>query len=553
METSTRMPLKKTSVAPRSGAVAIPRDRLAGLKENWKNDLTSGFIVFLIALPLCLGIAMASGVPPITGIISAIIGGLLVSQINGSYVTVCGPAAGLIVVILSAVDKLGGGEVGYHCTLAAIVLAGGLLFLAGVCKAGELGHFFPSSAVHGMLAAIGIIIMSKQIHIMLGVKPEAKEPLELIAEIPKSFAHMNPEIAIIGFVSLALLVAHGLIKNKTIKKIPAPLAVVLVAVGLGCMFDLEHAHSYAIGGHSFALDPKKFLVVLPSNIAEGITHPDFSKVGTMAFWVAVVSITLVQGIETLLSAAAVDRLDKFKRQSNLSRDMAAVGLGSTLSGMLGGLPMIAEIVRSSANVDNGARTRWSNFFHGACMLLFVALAASLIDKIPLAALAALLVFTGYRLASPRVFKETHEVGIEQTVIFVTTVVATLATDLLIGVSTGILTKLVLHIGRGAPITGLFKSDLTVSEKSPGLFFVEVHGAAIFSNYISMKRRLDKIPPGCEVVVDLSAARLVDHTVMDKLHHYAHDYATGGGSLDIVGLARHDSSSHHPLAARRLRV
>jgi MFS superfamily sulfate permease-like transporter len=528
-----------------------PRDRFSGLCQNWRSDIMSGLIVFLIALPLCLGIALASGVPPMAGIISAVIGGIVASQINGSFVTINGPAAGLIVVILASVERLGGGEVGYHATLAAIVVSGVILFFMGLMKAGELGEFFPSTVVHGMLAAIGIIIMAKQLPFVLGVTPPAKEPLELLAHIPQMFQQLNPEIATIGFVSLAILIMHGSVTNKVLKRVPAPIIVVLVSIFLGGYFDLAHAHNDVIGGHPVFVTPK-FLVSLPANVFDGIAFPNFMSAGSYAFIVSVVSITLVQGIESLLSATAVDKLDPYRRHSNLSRDMAAVGLCSAVSGFLGGLPIIAEIVRSTANISNGACTRWSNFFHGAFMLAAVVFCASYINKIPLAALAALLVFTGYRLASPRVFKEAHEIGVEQLVLFVITVVATLTTDLLIGVGIGIVTKFVLHLLRGVPIRSLIKANIEVTDNGEGNFVVEVKDAAIFSNFISLRRQLDKVGYGKKVVLDLSKVKLIDHTVMERLHEYSEEYAKkDGGYFLITGLNLHESASNHPFAARKL--
>jgi MFS superfamily sulfate permease-like transporter len=530
-----------------------PKDGLAGLRENYKSDALSGFIVFLIALPLCLGIAMASGVPPFAGIIAAVVGGMVVSLISGSHVTINGPAAGLIVVILSAVDSLGGGTVGYHCALAAIMVSGGILFLLGLLRAGILCEFFPSTVVHGLLASIGIIIVSKQLHVMLGVTPEGSEPLKLLAELPCSIGHMNPAIAIIAFVSMGILIAHSFIKNKSVKRIPAPLIVIAAALALSAAFGLGTTHGYTLGGSHFDIQANKFLVKLPTNLLDGIAFADFSKAGSYQFWLAVMSITMIQGIETLLSGAAVDKLDKFKRHSDLSRDMSAMGLGSMISAAIGGLPMIAEIVRSTANIDNGARTRWSNFFHGLFMLIFVLLAASLLNQIPLAALAALLVFTGFRLASPRVFFETYRLGKEQFIIFVTTIVATLCTDLLIGVTVGIAATLLLHVIHGARPSNLFSSHLTIEEQPNQAVNVEVTDSAIFSNYISLKQQLDTIPPGRMVRLDFSQAQLVDHTVMERLEDYKAEYNIDGGDCEIRGLNSHISDSHHPLAARRLPV
>lgn len=543
----------QTKHASNSSANNLPKDGLKGLRDHWKADIMSGFIVFLIALPLSLGIAMASGVPPMAGIISAIIGGVVVSLISGSHVTINGPAAGLIVVVLCSVDRLGGGTLGYKGTLAAIVVSGAILVVLGLSKAGELGKLFPASVIHGMLAAIGIIIMTKQLPYMLGVSVEAKEPIALVMAIPTMIAHLNPAIATIAFVSLLLLIAHSMSEHRLVKKIPAPVIVIAVAVALGSCFGLDKPHQYNLLGMQHQIEPLKCLIALPKNVMDGIVMPDFSHLNSYAFWLSVLSITLIQGLESLLSCTAVDRLDAHRRQANLSRDVAAVGCGTVVSGMLGGLPIIAEIVRSSANISNGAQTRWSNFFHGLFVLLALLFAASIINRIPLSALAAILIVTGYKLAAPRVFKEIHEIGIEQTIVFLTTIVATLSTDLLIGVSIGICTKLVLHSVRGAALSNLFSAKVTSQTQPDGSIRLAVSGALIFSNYLSLKRQLDRISKGKRVLIDLSAARLIDHSVMEHLHFYSEEYSRIGGTFDIIGLNRHESASKHPLSARRLKT
>ena len=354
--------------------LVYPKDRLEGLKENWKNDLISGFIVFLIALPLSLGIAMASGCPPLAGIFAAIVGGIIVSQLSGSHVVINGPAAGLITIVAASVDRLGGGVQGYHNTLAAIVVAGGILTILGLLKAGELGYFFPSSVIHGMLAAIGLIIMIKQFPIMVGAivpKEIAKEPLKTLLHAPDIISGLNPEIALIGIISLLVLIVHASIKHPMAKNVPAPIIVVAIAMGLGALFQLDAEHNYSFWGHLFSIHPSKVLVVIPNNPMNGICFPDWGKVSQGAFWLSAISIALVQGIETLLTAAAVsEKVDIFRRPVNLSRDVASVGAATIVSGAIGGLPMIAEIVRSKANVMVGAKTRWSNFFHGCFILAF---------------------------------------------------------------------------------------------------------------------------------------------------------------------------------------
>jgi MFS superfamily sulfate permease-like transporter len=534
--------------------LALPQTGIPGLLENWKSDLLSGFLVFLIALPLCLGISMASGFPPTAGIITAIVGGLVVSRISGSFVTINGPAAGLIVVILDSVQSLGHGDnmAGYHLTLAAIVVASILQILMGIFKAGKLSAFFPSSVVHGMLAAIGIIIMAKQIHTLLGVKPAAKSLLGTIAEIPHSLMSLNPEIALIGALGLALLIIWNFIKNPTLKMIPAPLLVVLLGLFLGQQFDLDDAHEYIFRDESFKLGPN-FLVAVPENFFAGFTFPDFSKIGELEFWTNVITIWLVGSLESLLSASAVDKLDPYKRNSNLNKDLTAVGIGNLISGLIGGLPMIAEIVRSSANVNNGAKTAWANFFHGMFLLVFVALFPKLIHEIPLTALAALLVFTGFRLASPKEFAKTLSVGIDNFVVFVITILGVLATDLLVGVAIGIVAELAIHISRGLKLNNVLSLAYHVQQTDADTYHIQVSGAAVFSNYIAIKSLVAEYPLGKNIYFDLTEAELIDHTVMEFIHHYAEEYNHNGGKCEILGLESHEPYSDHHLAARRKTV
>lgn len=503
---------------------------------------------------------MASGFPPMAGIISAVIGGLLVSRINGSYMTINGPAAGLIVVILAATQTLGQGDamLGYRCTLAAIVVASALQVALGLLKAGRLNAYFPASVVHGMLAAIGIIIMAKQFHVMVGVKPEAASDdlIATIAEIPESLLDPNPEIALIGAAGLLILIAWSLMRNRYLKMVPAPLLVVIGGMLLGKYFDLDHEHIYMfhpdnpiLPHHEYTIGPK-FLVTIPDDFTAGFYFPDFSKIWTLDFWGAVISICLVGSLETLLSAVAVDKLDPYKRYSDLNRDLTAVGAGNLVCGLIGGLPLIAEIVRSSANVTNEAKTGWANFFHGAFLLLFVAAFPHLIHEIPLASLAALLVYTGFRLASPKEFAKTMDIGWEQLTLFVITILGVLSTDLLIGVAIGITAKLFIHMARGVHPKHLLKISYRIEEPAPDHLVIRIDGSAIFSNFIALKSEVADFPVGKSITFDLSNADFVDHTVMEFIDHFRHDYIERGGRCELRGLESHVPYSNHPLAARR---
>jgi len=515
----------------------VPKTGLAGLKENWRSDLQSGFLVFLIALPLCLGVSIASGFPPSAGIISAIVGGLLVSRISGSYLTINGPAAGLIVVILAAVQALGEGDVmaGYRYTLAAIVVSGSLQMLMGRFRIGQLSSFFPASVVHGMLAAIGLIIIATQSHVMLGVTPDPGSLFSTILQIPHSLFHLKPDIFLISFLGLLILIVWPLVGSR----IPAPVIVVLVGMVFVWHFQLDQVT---------AANGSKFLVSISDDFSADFYFPDFSKLFSVAFLEAVISISLVGSLESLLSATAVDKLDPYERSSDLDRDLTAVGIGNMVAGLMGGFPMIAEIVRSSENINNGAKTAWSNFFHGLLLLLFIVLFPGLINSIPLASLAALLVYTGYRLASPKAFARVMDVGKEQFLMFVVTIIGVLAVDLLAGVALGIIVKLAIDLVRGVWFSNLFKIHFTIQQQDNDTLVVKLLGSALFSNFLPLKKALAGLESGKTVIFDFSEGYLIDHTVMEFIHDYRQNYEARGGQCYKIGKAL-ETFSDHALAAR----
>jgi len=528
----------------------IPADGLAGLKQNFTKDALSGFLVFLLALPLSLGIAKASDFPAIFGLVTAIIGGVVVSFFAGSRLTIKGPAAGLIVIASGSVAAFGGGEIGWHLALGAIVVAGIIQILFGVFKLGKLADFFPGAAIHGMLAAIGIIIMSKQIHTLLGIDPKmlkGKEPLELLAMIPSSIMHENAHLAEIGIACLILLIVFSYIKHQKIKKIPAPLVVLAIAIPLG-----QALHIKTEGGIS------NFALVKIGSIFDsfkgGIINADFgglsSNIGVFIQYV--ILFALIGSLESLLTSKAIDNVDPHKRKSNFNKDLIAVGIGNTLSGLLGGLPMISEVARSSANVSNGAQTRWANFFHGLFLLLAVLFAVSFIEMIPNAALAAMLIFVGFKLAHPKEFKHTWHIGKEQFFVFTATVIVTLATDLLIGVGTGIVLEILINIINGAPINNLFKSSSTITNQNENDYTLTVNSSLLFSNILGFKKVFAKLPQGKNVTVDVSKAKIVDHTSIMMLNNLVEDYKDSGGTIEVIGFQNHKQLSKAPTSTRILK-
>ena len=528
----------------------LPKQGIQGLKDNWRSDLQAGFFVFLIALPLCLGISIGSGFPPSAGIITAIVGGLLVSRISGSYIVINGPAGGFIIVMLSAVESLSDGDMmsGYRYTLAAIMIAGIFQVIMGRYKLGSLSAFFPTPVVHGMLAAMGISIMAKQVHVMLGASPDAGSLFYLIGQIPNSLLNATDEIAMIGLISFSILVIWPFLKQSPLGRIPAPIMVLLVGMGLAQFFGIQHEHIHFGQAelHEHLISPP-FLVEIPDNFSNYFYTPDFSKILTFKFWVATISICMVASLESLLSATAAEKIDPYKRRTDLDKDLSAVGIGNIISGAIGGLPMIAEFVRSSANVDSGAKTGWANFFHGLILLLFVVLFPHLIHSIPHASLAALLVFIGYRRATPKVFADVLAIGKDQLFLFVVTILAVLASNLLVGVFFGVFVKLLLHISRGVWLNNLFKIHFTIEEKGHRIV-VKIIGSALFSNFLPLKKAVDNLEPGKVIIFDFSQGYLIDHSILIYIDEFSINYVRHGGYCGKVGHALEKYSDHN-LAVR----
>jgi MFS superfamily sulfate permease-like transporter len=546
--------------------VAVPRGDAAGFVRYLPRDAVAGFLVFLIALPLCLGISVASGFPPIAGVFTAVIGGVLTTFISNSELTIKGPAAGLIVIMLGAMQAFGytaGRDAiadinAYRMTLAVGCVAGLVQVLFGVLRAGVLGDFFPTAVVHGMLAAIGVIIVLKQVPVAIGQKAAA-EPLEILRDLPETIADLNPRIACIGGLSLLVLFVWPYLRSRlglwVLKSMPSQLVVLLLAVPLGMLLGVGHAGSYAFAGHEYPLG-RSFLVSVPQSMLAAITSPDFSVFASPAtrsaavLWVLMFAV--VGNLESLLSAKAIDMVDPWRRKTKLDRDLVAVGIANVAAASVGGLPMISEIVRSKANIDNGACTRFADLWHALFLFACVALAPGLIGMIPLAALAAMLVYTGCRLASPSEFISVYKIGREQLLIFASTLVGVLATDLLVGVLIGIAVKFVIHLLNGLPIRTMFKPFLEVNVLDDTTVQVDARGSAVFSNWIPFRRQLCQV--GLEqqnnLIVNLEGTRLVDHSVMEGLHELQGEFERAGLTLDVIGLDEHQALSAHPFATRR---
>jgi len=518
-------------------------------------NLFSGFVVSLIALPLGLGLALASGAPPISGVIAAIVGGIVVALLGGSNVTITGPGNGLVVVILAAITTLGNGDMyqGYLFTLAAIVLSGMVMVLLGFLRLGSLGDFFPASAIQGMLAAIGIGIFAKQFHVMLGNLDAKGSIVELLLQIPEGIYHFiqtdNSSIfyaGLIGVLSLLIMIFYSKIRNRYFQLIPAPMWIVVISVGMYYYFEMFSTSNYPI--------EKELLIELPNDILSNFAFPDFGMLSELSFINAVISITLIASIESLLSIKAVDKLDPLKRRSNVNKDIRALGIATVISGFLGGLNVVTVIARSSVNVHNKGSNRSANFFHAGFLLLFVLLFASELRKIPLPALAAILVFTGYKLASPENLQKVFKIGSEQLIIFLVTLLVTITTSLITGILVGIFITLIIHIIINKNVMLFLKNVLkpnVLMFTEDGKYYVSVKNFSSFLNFIKLKSKLNQIPETQEAIVDFSLCDFVDHTVMENMSSYAESFARKGGHFEVIGLDDSKPGSEHPFALRKI--
>lgn len=534
----------------------VPQDGLAGFTENLRADLLAGFLVFLIALPLCIGISIASGFGPVGGLFTAIIGGLIVGPFQGCRMAIKGPAAGLIPIAIGCVEAFRGNPetaaIAYQCALAVVVVTGIIQIIFGLVRAGVMSDFFPNAPVHGMLASIGILIISTQIQSVFGqVATKGAGAVQRLTEIPGNIAHLNPAITLIGLLSLAILFIMPRIKHPLARKIPGPMLVLLVSIPLGLYFGVTNDHTYQFAGATYEIVAKNHAVQLGGNMVDLITFPNFSFLTHPISIQFIVLFALVGSIESTASAKAIDTLDLYKRKTDFNRDLLAVGIGNTAAGLVGGLPMISEIVRSSANINNGGKTRWSNVWHGLFLLIVLAAIPWAIAYIPRAALGAMLVFTGLRLASWKEFRHMFHVGKEQLAVFLITIAVTIGKDLLWGIIAGVVAEMVLNLVHRAPASALFKAAVVAHDDAPDTVRLAVQKSATFTNYISLKARIFAVDPAKNVVVDLAKASFVDANVMEYFDEIAEDFARQNRKFTVIGLERHAALSHSKHAARKL--
>ncbi len=480
-------------------------------------DIPAAVVVSLVALPLCLGIALGSNAPLFSGIIAGIVGGIVIGLLSGSALSVSGPAAGLTAVVAVAIGKLPA----YEAFILSVCIAGVLQIIFGFLRAGILGDYVPNTVIRGMLAAIGIILILKQLPHLVGYDKDFSgdeafvqiDQRNTFSELIYSINYLSPVAIFIGLFSIGVLILWErpfFKKNKISQFIPAPLVVVIASVGINSWF--------IYSGSSFAIE-KNHLVNLPvandfNSFMGFFTFPQWKYAGNPDVWITALTIGLVASLETLLSIEAIDKLDPYNRRTPASRELKAQGVGNLVSGLLGGLPITSVIVRSSANVNAGARSKFSAILHGVLLLLSVLFVPGLLNMIPLSALAAILIVTGYKLARPSIFIEFHRKGLDQIIPFVVTIIAILLTDLLIGILIG------MGVGLFFLLRSNFKSSVMMVNDS-NRFLVRFRKDVSFLNKPIIKEKLESIPKNSYLLIDMTRADFIDKDIIDVINEFMH--------------------------------
>jgi MFS superfamily sulfate permease-like transporter len=485
--------------------------------KHLNSDFASGLVVFLVALPLCLGIALASGAPLFSGIIAGIIGGLVVGLLSGSHVSVSGPAAGLTAIVLSAITALGS----FELFLTAVVLAGAFQLILGFLKAGSISNYFPNNVIEGMLAGIGVIIFLKQIPHAFGYDKDTEGDMyfeektggNTFTTLLESFDHISVGATVITAVSLIILIIWDKVPAlKKIKLLPGALVAVLAGIAINEIFKAS--------GSSLALDTTH-LVSLPvlnsiTDIGSLFTFPDFNGLTNKAVWTVAVTLAIVASIETLLCIEAGDRMDVYKRYSSTNTELKAQGIGNLISGFIGGLPMTSVVVRTTANINSGARTKLSAIIHGVFLLVSVLTIPALLNKIPLATLAAILLLIGYKLANPDKVKHFWSQGKFQFIPFIATLLAVVFTDLLTGVAIGMFISILFVLHGNLKRAYYFRKE---SYHSGDIIHIDLAQEVSFLNKAAIKLTLGHLPNDSTVVINAAQSEYIAHDVLDLIKEF----------------------------------
>lgn len=508
----------------------------AALRSYWRKDLLASLWVTLLALPFCLSLAFAAGFPLSSALLSMLIGAIFWHLLSSSPLGIKSTSLSMSAVFYLAMSNLSHYQyTGMQYALAALVLAGAIQFLFGLMRLGSLSSMIPEAIVYGLLTAAALMIFSRQVHYLLGVVPNSRHSLSLLLEVPHSIWRANPDIMSIGLISLLILFLPSWLRWDIQGGVPRAFLVLLFGI----------ASSFYLG-----LTPAKhsvFLLPLPQSFSDWLIFPDFSKIN---IWLSIeytFTIALIGILEGIVNIRSIESLDVYRRQSKPNRELMLLGLGNMLCGLVGGLPLMTNIGESALYINNSGKTFWGNLFKVALLSVALLITWQFLAYVPLASLAAILIYVIYRLNSPHLFRAVYEVGWEQLLIFVSTLLGALILGLIAGLGIGLGVTLLVYLYLGAPLTAMLNTKVHVSRPGRHKIKLDIYGAALASNYLSVHKHLKKAQPEDRIILDFSRAKVVAHSFLEQVYDFAHLHHFSDGRIELQGLKKHQPISRHPLS------
>jgi MFS superfamily sulfate permease-like transporter len=503
-------------------------------KNHWKTDLNAGLWVFMFSLPISLAIAQASNFPVSSGLITAIIGGVVVSFLSGSPLSIKGPSISLVVVMGWAVLELSPfPSTGLHYALATLVLAGAIQLLMGMLRLGKWFSLIPNPVIYGVISGISAVVFVQQLYLLSGVTDFVLPSLWLILELPTRFLSANTKVLAIGFTILGILFLPSILGQRFSKNLPGVFWAMLIGIGFGIYFNL----------------PEKGinLMYVPQTWSDLFIQADYSMIFTLRSLEYAFLIALISSVESQLNTWDTEILDVWRRKSSMNRELVVLGIGNLLCGLLGGIPMISTVENSTLNINQKARTYWSGVFQGLMLLAFMALGLWTLRYLPHVSLVAILIYAIYQLNSPKLYKGIWETGKEQFLIFGVAFLLTLFLGIWIGLLGGVIFALAVYSSLSNSVWSLLYAPIEISMKGKSKVKIDIHGAALCTNYLSIQNRLQKLLNNERIIIDLSACEVVEHGFLEQIYQFAYWHNLNDGRMELQGLKNHSPTSKHPLA------
>ncbi len=519
----------------------IPKEGITGLRKHWKADLLSSVFVFVMALPFCLSVAFGAELPIMSGVITALVGGLLINFMGGAPMSIKMPTIGLIPIIIWGVHHLGGEyqDISFELWLAVLVLAGIVQVLIGLLRVGDYLALIPDVVIYGLLSTIAIDIFARQLHYLVGVVPSSETTLGLLLDFPFSLIYQSkPDLIFISVICLGIMFFSTTYRKRHESLMPVTMAVLLVGVVMAWYLDIASKYG------------AQYLVTLPK---DGFIHhfqlPDFERIYTWEAIEVALVVALFCSLESLLNVKSVEAIDFYRRKSKHNKELIALGIGNILCGLLGGMPMSSSMSQSATSINSGAKTRWAGFFVALYLGLFLVTLASLVSILPWVVFSAILVYLSHSLLSKKLIQNIKNIGNDQLIIYLSTMVFTLLGGMLMGLIAGWVISLGISLYLGASLKHLFRADIKIISLSDKKKKIIIKSAALASNYLNIYRQIADIEEDNQIYLHLSKSDVIDYSFMELVYQHPYNYDTSSGSIEIQGVEDHKILSEHPLSTR----